>query len=89
MTPDERSLLERTYKLVEENNDILRSMRRANRLSMFFRFGYWAIIIITSIGAYYAIQPYLTLLMNSINGVTTDIHTATSAAQSLKDLLGN
>ena len=32
MTPEEKSLLERTYKMSEENNSILRKMRRAGRV---------------------------------------------------------
>ncbi|MBU6232016.1 MAG: hypothetical protein KGI45_01860 [Patescibacteria group bacterium] len=59
MTPEEKSLLLRTHELAEENNAILRSIRRANRWSTFFRIVYWVIIIGAGIGAYYALQPYL------------------------------
>lgn len=86
MTPEERSLLEETHKLAEENNEMLKSIRRSNRLSIALRIGYWVVIIAISIGAYYAITPYLDLLSSFYK---TDIHSAQNAADSLKDLFGN
>jgi len=59
MTPEERSLLERTASTVQENNDILRSIRRATRISMTLRILYWVVIILAGLGAYYFIQPYV------------------------------
>ena len=62
MNPEERSLLERTYKLTEENNKILISIRRSSRLSMVVKVLYWIVIIGLSFGAYYFIQPYINML---------------------------
>ncbi len=59
MTPEEKSLLERTYKMTEENNTILRKMRRASRISTIFRIVYWVVIIGLGLGTYYFLQPYL------------------------------
>lgn len=59
MTPEEHSLLKKTYGLVEENNKMLHSMRRMNRISTLFRVFYWVVIIGASVGAYYLIQPYV------------------------------
>ncbi|MDB5259380.1 MAG: protein of unknown function with transrane region [Candidatus Taylorbacteria bacterium] len=59
MTPEERNLLERTLKVSEENNDILKSIRRSNRISTVLRVLYWIVIIGLSFGAYYFIQPYI------------------------------
>ncbi|MES3030803.1 MAG: hypothetical protein V4697_00095 [Patescibacteria group bacterium] len=59
MTPEERSLLERTYKLAEENNEILRKMRRLSRYGTIFKTIYWVVILGLSFGAYYFIQPYV------------------------------
>ncbi len=67
MNPEERSLLERTYKMVEENNTILRSIRRATRFSLVFKSIYWFIIIGLSIGAFYYIQPYVNFMMGALN----------------------
>ncbi len=59
MTPEERSLLERTHHLVQENNEILHKMRRSHRLGLVLRIFYWVIIIGISFGAFYLIQPYI------------------------------
>ncbi len=94
MTPEERSLLERTYKLVEENNNILRSIRRATRFSMAFRILYWVVIIVVSFGAYYFIQPYIETMLGAyeqvqggLMGLQGNLDAAQTAASSLKDLL--
>jgi hypothetical protein len=67
MTPEEKSLLERTYKLAEDNNKILRSIRRSNRWGTAIRVLYWVIIIGLSVGAFYALQPYMTSAFNVIS----------------------
>ena len=94
MTPEERSLLERTYAIAEENNKILRGIRSSNRFSMIMRVVYWVVIIIVSFGAYYFIQPYLTMLLGitgqnqgTLQGIENSMNQAQSSANSLKDLL--
>ncbi len=90
MTPEEKSLLERTYKLSEENNKILISMRRSARVASILRYAYWVVIIVLSFGAYYAIQPYVNVMLGSLSSLTSmsgELNSASSAAQSLKDLL--
>ena len=67
MMPEERSLLERTYKMAEENNSILRKMRRANRWSVAFRVFYWVVIIGLGVGAYYALEPIIDSAVSIIN----------------------
>ncbi|MEK7641684.1 MAG: hypothetical protein AAB365_01670 [Patescibacteria group bacterium] len=91
MTPEERSLLERTYKLTEENNEILRKMRRANRFSLALRIGYWVIILGLTVGAFYFIQPYVDALIDTYTSVfgagTADASTTQSDMSSLLELL--
>ncbi|MEN9912909.1 MAG: hypothetical protein RLY66_317 [Candidatus Parcubacteria bacterium] len=94
MTPEERSLLERTHKLTEENNEILRSIRRATRFSLAFRIVYWVVIIVISFGAFYFIQPYMETMLGAyeqvqggLMGLQGNIDAAQTAAGSLKDLL--
>jgi len=64
MTPEEKSLLERTHKLAEENNAILHGLRRSARWSTVFKVAYWFVIIGVSVGAFYAIQPYMNMLLS-------------------------
>ena len=60
-------LLRETKDIVEENNKILKSIRRSNRISGFFRFVYWIVIIALTIGAVAYIQPYLDSTMKLYN----------------------
>ena len=67
MTPEERSLLRQTYELAQENNTILRGIRRANRFSMAFKIFYWLVIIGVTLGAFYFVQPYLEKSIDLLN----------------------
>jgi hypothetical protein len=86
MSPEERALLERTYKLAEENNEMLRALRRMNRWSTVLRFSYWLIIIVLSFGAYYFIQPYLEQAQDLYSGVTGNIDQVKSYAETFREL---
>jgi uncharacterized membrane protein len=69
MTPEERKLLEETHEMVLENTKVLNGLQRANRFSLAFRFVYWTIIIGSSIGAYYLIQPYIETLKDAYSSL--------------------
>jgi hypothetical protein len=89
MTPEEKSLLERTYKMAEENNAILRGIRRSNRWSLVFRILYWVVIIGLAFGTFYLIQPYVNTLLSvtgqsGLGGVENSINNAQNAANQLK-----
>jgi TRAP-type C4-dicarboxylate transport system permease small subunit len=58
MPPDERELLNKSVALGEENNAILRSIRRSARISSVMSFVYWVFIVGTAIGSFYFLQPY-------------------------------
>ena len=83
MTPEERSLLERTHKLAEENNEILRKMRRMNRISGVFRAIYWIVIIGVSVGAYYLIQPYVDSTMKLYNDAKSSLQGQMTTMQNI------
>jgi hypothetical protein len=84
MTPEERSLLERTASLAEENNQMLRSIRRSSRISLAMRIGYWVLILLVSFGAYYFIQPYVQTMAGLIGG---DPEASSQGSQSSLELL--
>jgi len=63
---DEKEALEKILALTEENNKILRKMRRSVLWGRIFHFIYWAVIIGLSIGAYVYIQPYLDSMLQFI-----------------------
>ena len=76
MTPEEKSLLERAVKLGEENNSILKSMRRAARISTILHVFYWLVIIALSVGSYFAIQyfvePFIKMMPSVMNATSGD-----------------
>lgn len=81
MTPEEKALLDSTYSLVKENNDILRSMQKRGRISFGLRILYWALIIGISVGAFYFIQPYVDFL-RGLTGHGTNLE-----SQQIQELL--
>jgi Sec-independent protein secretion pathway component TatC len=91
MTPEERELLNRSLKLAEENNKMLRSMRRSARFSSFIRLVYWLFIIGAAFGTYYFVQPYIAPIMKTYTDLqksVADIKSTTSSFSNLPSWLG-
>ena len=86
MSPEERELLTKAIKLSEENNKILRGMRRSARLSSFFRLAYWTVIIIVTIAGYMIIQPYIQAAMKGYAEMQKGIQTISNTTSKLPDL---
>ncbi len=93
MTPEEKSLLERIYKMAEENNSILRGIRRSSRISTIFRIFYWVVILGAGAASYYYLQPYLTSILHlydqvqtQAQGVQTNLNAVQNAASSFRGL---
>jgi len=55
--------------LSEENNHILRGIRRASRWASVFKIIYWLAIIAISYGAYVYIQPYVEQILKAFGGL--------------------
>ena len=87
MTPEERSLLTRTYELASENNSILRGIRRANRFSLAFEIFYWAVIIGVTLGAFYFVQPYLEKSLELLNQAEKSVQTINGNIDQVKGAL--
>lgn len=75
MTPEERSLLQRIANTVEENNEMLHSIRRVQKWATIWRAIYWTIIIGSAIGAYWIIQPYIDQLLGVYSGAQSNLDT--------------
>jgi len=88
MTPEERELLTQSIKLAEENNKMLRGMRRSARIASVLRILYWVIIIGSALGAYYAIQPFIESLTGSYNGMKDSVDTVKNITTKLPSWLG-
>ena len=74
MTPEEKELFKRSIVLSEQNNDILRSIRRSMRLSHFMSILYWVFIIGSLVGAYYFIEPYVNAIKGAYGGAQTSLN---------------
>ncbi len=69
MNPEEKDLLQKTYDLTKENNEMLHGVKRHNRRSTIFTIVYWVLIIGASVGALYIIQPYIDLIVKTYKEV--------------------
>lgn len=87
MNPEERSLLEKVYKMTEENNAILHSIRRTTRLGLAMRILYWVVIIGLSVGALYFIQPYVDFMTGAFNKKSDSSMNSTGGVQDTIDTL--
>ena len=72
---------------VEENNKILRKMRRASIWGNIFRAFYWGLIIVSAIGAYWFIQPMLSTYTELLNNFKDVKNSTSKIPTSLIDLL--
>jgi len=72
MDPESKELLKSTFRLAEENNKMLLSMRRSMRLARIMSVLYWVVIIGSAYGVYYFLEPYLDQIM-SIYGGASDV----------------
>ena len=87
MTPEEeRVLLEKVVALSEENNKILRGIRRSNRLGFVWKIIYWTAIIALSYGAYVYIQPYANLMLKEYSSLKGTVNSVQKTANQLPDL---
>jgi hypothetical protein len=84
MTPEEKSLLERTYKLAEENNSILRGIRRSNRWGVAFKIFYWLVILGVTFGTFYFLQPYIESSLKLVNQAQDSIKTIGGAVNQVQ-----
>jgi hypothetical protein len=88
MTPEERELLTQSIKIAEENNKMLKSIRRSARFSSIFRVIYWLIILGTAFGAYYFVKPFIDPIVNSYTGMQQSIENVKNITDKLPSWLG-
>ena len=87
--------LDELLELTQENNKILRSMRRSQRWSSILTFLYWTVILGSILGIYYYFQPtiqkYTKTLQTSV-GIIQNFEKAAgsipTSIQSAKNLIG-
>lgn len=81
MTPEERDMLEKTFALSQENNQILKKMQKSGRTGRVLQYFYWAFIVFGSVAAVYLGQLYVNSIQSATdisNGITS-VATTTGA----------
>ncbi len=76
MNPEDKKLLTETFELAKENNALLKKIYSNIVWGRVLRAVYWVVIIAASVGAFYAIQPYIdsiTGAYDQVTGVKSDI----------------
>ncbi len=69
MEPEEREMLQRLLKLSEQNNRILRSMKRSVTIGRLMHMVYWIIIIAITVISYYYMRPYIETIKSTLGAV--------------------
>jgi hypothetical protein len=68
MDQEAKQLLEENLKLSKENNELLLKLYKVQRWGQIIRVGYYVVLILIGIGAFYFIKPFLGNLL-SVYGV--------------------
>ena len=89
MEPESRKLLEETYRLTEENNRMLRKIRKVQKLTTLLRILYAVIILGLAVGAFYYLNPYLDGLIHIYTSVSGFEEKITGGGGSLQEFLNN
>jgi len=68
MDEETKKLLEENLTLTRENNQMLSKLVLYQKWNQIYRVAYWAIIILSTLGAFYFLQPYLSSLIGVYTG---------------------
>lgn len=82
MDPETKQLLKENLDISKENNVLLKRMVRNQKWTNVYRVTYWAIIIFSTLGAFYFIKPFLGNLLNVYTG-------GVSGTSSMNDVMKN
>jgi len=59
MDPEVKQLVEENLRLSKENNELLLKLYNIQKWSQMIRIGYYIVIVLIGIGAFYFIKPFL------------------------------
>ena len=64
---------ERLMKLVQENNKMLKKMRRGQTIDRVMRIVYWLILIGIAVGSFYYLQPWIQQMTEMYSSIVQSI----------------
>ncbi len=85
MDPEDKKIIRENLEIAEDNQKMLKKIRRSMLLGNFTRVIYWVIIIGASLGAYYYIQPYIDSARDSFNQFQKGVNTVSTGADVVSD----
>ena len=86
MNPEEKQLLQETFRLSQENNQLLRRIRRSLALSNVMSILYYALIIgVPIVLYYYFLQPYVSQLFEYYRNIQGGAEQAQGIAEQLQN----
>lgn len=74
--PDIKRLLQKNITLSEENNKLLKKMRRSMRWGQAFTAFYWIFIAGAAVSVYYFLQPFIDSTLAIFQELTSGVETA-------------
>lgn len=83
---DDHQTLRELLELVQENNKILRGLRRTSRWASFFSTIKWLIILGSILASYYYLQPYFDSLKTALDSVLPALGQALETIKNLPTL---
>jgi vancomycin permeability regulator SanA len=86
MDSEIREVLKETRRLAEENNNMLRKMRRTQIWERVTRIIYWCVVIIVALAGYYILQPFFEGVGEAYNTVRESVAEIKGVADSLPEL---
>ena len=88
MDPESKKLLQETFALAQDNNKMLHSIKRSQRIASLMRIVYWLVIVGAGVWSLYLIQPYIDKMLSLYNSVSsTEQKLKSDGANSIQDLL--
>lgn len=91
MDPESKKLLEKTYELALENNEMLKKVRGVQKRAFLMSLVKFLIFVGITLGAYYYVEPYLNQMLSiysNLSGITGEGGFNTSSS-SILDIVKN
>ena len=86
MSPEERELLTKSIKISEENNRMLKGIRRRARFSSLIHLIYWLLIIGSIVGSYYMVKPFVDPFISGYKSMQQNIQSVKNVTTNLPAL---
>ncbi|NCT00130.1 hypothetical protein GW765_04110 [Candidatus Parcubacteria bacterium] len=80
--------IKKLMAMVEENNDMIRSMRNAQKRAWWLSFFKYVFFIAIALGAYYIIQPFVENLDSAYNSVLDSVQSVQNIGDQVGGIFG-